>query len=104
MRTIYFFTSPSCAACEEWKPTIDDFIKRNLGKIIVIRCNPNLREYTFGKWRVRYTPSAAVTEGGALLRKAEGLLMSLDELGSFAFDEVTAEREEEPEEDEDEEE
>lgn len=101
MRTVYFFVSPSCGACEEWKPTVEAFIAKNLGKVIALRCNPNLREYVFGRWTVKYTPSVAVQERGQILRYAEGKLMSEAELEEFVFGEAPPEQDED-EEDEDE--
>lgn len=85
MRTVYFFTSPTCGACEEWKPTVDAFVQANLNRMIVLRCNPNLREYKLSGWKVKYTPSVAVMENGQLLRKAEGQLMDAAELEAFVF-------------------
>lgn len=85
MRTVYFFTSPMCAACEEWKPTINDFIAKNSMRCISLRLNPNLKAYEFEKWKVKYTPSAAVLENGVLLRYVEGELLTADELEAFVF-------------------
>lgn len=110
MRTIYFFTSPSCGSCEEWKPVIEEFIANNLGKCIPIRLNPNFREYEYRRsdgrtWTVKYTPSVMVQENGKLLRYAEGKLMTLAELEAFAFDDaVDVEQETEDDDDEEEEE
>lgn len=86
MRTVYFFTSPLCGACEEWKPTIEEFVAKNGTRCIVLRCNPNLRNYVLGQWEVRYTPSVAVQEGRQLLRFAEGQPMGLADLEKFVFD------------------
>lgn len=105
MRTVYFFVSPSCGACEEWKPVVDAFITKHLGKVLALRCNPNFRDYTFGRWSVKYTPSVAVQESGHLLRYAEGRLMTLEELEDFVFSDPAepepADEEEEEEEEED---
>jgi hypothetical protein len=85
VRTVYFFTSPMCAACSDWKPTIDEFVGKNTMRCIVLRLNPNLKDYEFEKWRVKYTPSAAVLENGVLLRYVEGELLTAEELESFVF-------------------
>lgn len=85
MRTVYFFTSPMCGACEEWKPTVEAFILSNSARCFAIRCNPNLKAYEFGKWKVKYTPSAMVMEGGTMLRYIEGQLLTAAELEAFVF-------------------
>lgn len=85
MRTVYFFTSPMCGACEDWKPTVDAFVNSSLTRCFAIRCNPNLKEYKFDKWRVKYTPSAMVMEGGKMLRYVEGQLLTPGELEAFVF-------------------
>ncbi len=85
MRTVYFFVSPMCGACEEWKPTINDFIAKNAMRAIFLRLNPNLKAYEFDKWKVKYTPAAAVLENGQLLRYVEGQLLDATELEAFVF-------------------
>lgn len=85
MRTVYFFTSPHCGACEAFKPAIEDFTAKHGGEVIVLRCNPMLKEYEFGRWRVKYTPTVVVTERGHLVGKVEGRGMTVRELEQFVF-------------------
>lgn len=90
MKTIAFFTSPLCGACEEWKPTVEAFASKLAGRAFVLRLNPNLRAYEYlkddgSKWKVKYTPSAMVTENGKLLRYIEGRLLDEGELEDFVF-------------------
>lgn len=90
MKTVAFFTSPLCGACEEWKPTVEAFAGKLAGRAFVLRLNPNLRAYEYpkddgSKWKVKYTPSAAVLENGKLLRYVEGRLLNESELEDFVF-------------------
>ena len=104
MRTVYFFTSPMCGVCEEWKPVIDAFIAKRGSECFTLRCNPNLRPYAFGDWKVKYTPSAMVQELGQMLRHVEGKLLSLEELEEFVFGDAPDEEQDQDDEDDDEEE
>lgn len=95
MRTIAFFTSPLCGACEEWKPIVEAFASKLAGRAFVLRLNPNLRAYEYlkddgSKWKVKYTPSAMVMENGKMIRYVEGRLLTEAELEEFVFSDTWA--------------
>lgn len=88
MRTIYFFTSPLCGACQEWKESINAFIAAHGHECFVLHLNPNLKAYQYGDWKVQFTPSAMVQENGQVLRVVEGKLLTADELAQFVLGET----------------
>lgn len=82
--TVYFFVSPSCAACQEMKPAIEEWIAhRAPGRAFGVRLNPQLKEYIFGRWRPRHTPSVLLMEDGQPVRRVEGRILSVEEIDAF---------------------
>lgn len=83
--TVYFFVSPSCDMCLEMKPAIEEWIThRAPGRAFGVRLNPRLREYRFGRWSPKYTPSVLlVDEEGQPVRHVEGRLLTVDGIEDF---------------------
>lgn len=92
MKYLKFFKGGMCAACEEQEPAVQAFERKHMGAVIVLRLNPNLKDYALpsGK-RVKLTPSFGLYEDQTPVRQREGEILTLDELEHFVFDdEATA--------------
>lgn len=90
-RELRFYKGAMCEACEEQAPFVSQFENKHFGKVIVLRLNPNLKDYHIGKWSPKKTPSFVVLEGGVALRKSEGELLDLEALERFVFEDEDVE-------------
>jgi len=94
MTRLYLFKSALCEACRLADDVLREWERDNLaktsGKLVVIRTNPNLSDFSPGGFSPRKTPSyALVDDTGELLESIDGEVLDakgLDKLAAQALE------------------
>lgn len=90
MKCLTFFKSSFCDACAEADKFLNAWELKNPGRIIVVRANPNLRDYNVGGFSPTATPSYALSEKGELIASVNGKILDEAEIEKLVSKEARA--------------